>query len=53
MLELVFAPAHEWVSRSDEEIIDATLRELEVLFPSASHSHQLLRSIQHEFCIKI
>lgn len=33
MLELVFAPAEEWVSRSDEEIIDATMKELAKLFP--------------------
>lgn len=33
MLELVFAPAEEWVSQSDEEIIDATMKELAKLFP--------------------
>ncbi|XP_051147685.1 15-cis-phytoene desaturase, chloroplastic/chromoplastic [Andrographis paniculata] len=33
MLELVFAPAEEWIARSDEEIIGATMRELEKLFP--------------------
>ena len=33
MLELVFAPAEEWISRSDEEIIDATMKELAKLFP--------------------
>ncbi|XP_008222708.1 PREDICTED: phytoene dehydrogenase, chloroplastic/chromoplastic [Prunus mume] len=33
MLELVFAPAEEWISRSDSEIIDATLKELAKLFP--------------------
>ncbi|KAJ9691771.1 hypothetical protein PVL29_011080 [Vitis rotundifolia] len=33
MLELVFAPAEEWVSRSDSEIIDATMKELAKLFP--------------------
>lgn len=33
MLELVFAPAEEWISRSDEEIIDATMKELSKLFP--------------------
>ncbi|KAK4531941.1 hypothetical protein CCYA_CCYA10G2798 [Cyanidiococcus yangmingshanensis] len=33
MLELVFAPAKEWIGRSDEEIIQATMAELEVLFP--------------------
>lgn len=33
MLELVFAPAEEWISRSDSEIIDATMKELANLFP--------------------
>lgn len=26
MLELVFAPAHDWIGRSDQEIIDATMK---------------------------
>lgn len=41
MLELVFAPAEEWISKSDQEIIDATMMELTKLFPdeiSADHS---------------
>ncbi|PWA36021.1 phytoene desaturase [Artemisia annua] len=33
MLELVFAPAEEWISRSDSDIIDATMSELSKLFP--------------------
>ena len=33
MLELVFAPAKDWISRKDEEIIDATMKELTKLFP--------------------
>lgn len=33
MLELVLAPAKDWIDKSDEEIIDATLKELERLFP--------------------
>ena len=33
MLELVFAPAKDWIAKSDQEIVDATLRELEILFP--------------------
>ena len=32
MLELVFAPAEEWISRSEQDIIDATLKELERLY---------------------
>jgi uncharacterized protein with NAD-binding domain and iron-sulfur cluster len=33
MLELVFAPAEEWISRSDADIIDVTMQELAKLFP--------------------
>ncbi|KAF5767032.1 putative flavin amine oxidase, phytoene desaturase, FAD/NAD(P)-binding domain superfamily [Helianthus annuus] len=33
MLELVFAPAEEWIARSDSDIIDATMSELSKLFP--------------------
>ncbi len=33
MLELVFAPAKDWISRSDEDIIEATMNELKKLFP--------------------
>lgn len=33
MLELVFAPAEEWISQSDSDIIDATMKELAKLFP--------------------
>ena len=34
MLELVFAPAEKWISRSDEDIVAETMKELESLFPS-------------------
>jgi 15-cis-phytoene desaturase len=33
MLELVFAPAADWIGRPDEEIIAATMAELRRLFP--------------------
>ncbi|OUL36597.1 15-cis-phytoene desaturase [Nostoc sp. T09] len=33
MLELVLAPAKDWIAKSDEEIVNATLAELEKLFP--------------------
>jgi 15-cis-phytoene desaturase len=33
MLELVVAPAADWINKSDQEIVDATLKELEKLFP--------------------
>jgi 15-cis-phytoene desaturase len=34
MLELVFAPAAEWIGRSDEAIVAATMAELQRLFPA-------------------
>ncbi|XP_019198822.1 PREDICTED: phytoene dehydrogenase, chloroplastic/chromoplastic [Ipomoea nil] len=40
MLELVFAPAEEWVSRSDSEIIEATMKELAKLFPDEISADQ-------------
>lgn len=33
MLELVLAPAKDWIAKSDEDIIAATMSELERLFP--------------------
>ncbi|CAL1366599.1 unnamed protein product [Linum trigynum] len=40
MLELVFAPAEEWITRSDLEIIDATMNELAKLFPDEISADQ-------------
>ena len=34
MLELVFAPAKDWINKSDQEIVDATMEELKKLFPT-------------------
>jgi 15-cis-phytoene desaturase len=34
MLELVLAPAKDWISKPDEEIVAATMNELEKLFPA-------------------
>jgi 15-cis-phytoene desaturase len=34
MLELVFAPASDWIGRPDEEIVAATMEELKRLFPT-------------------
>ncbi|QDZ41327.1 15-cis-phytoene desaturase [Euhalothece natronophila Z-M001] len=33
MLELVLAPAKDWIAKSEEEIIEATMKELKTLFP--------------------
>ncbi len=46
MLELVLAPAQDWIGKSDQEIVTATLHELEQLFPShfgGDHPAQLLK----------
>jgi len=40
MLELVFAPADAWVGRPDEEIVAATMGELERLFPNEVRADQ-------------
>jgi 15-cis-phytoene desaturase len=34
MLELVLAPAKDWIAKSDQEIVEATMAELEKLFPN-------------------
>lgn len=33
MLELVLAPAQDWIGKSDQEIVDATMAEIKQLFP--------------------
>jgi len=46
MLELVLAPAHDWITKSDQEIIAATMKELEKLFPqhfTGDNPSQLLK----------
>jgi uncharacterized protein with NAD-binding domain and iron-sulfur cluster len=45
MLELVFAPAKEWIGRSDEDIIAATMTELERLFPTEIKADQSLAKV--------
>ena len=52
MLELVFAPAKEWIGRSDQEIIDATMGELERLFPNEVKADQSLAKIEKFKVIK-
>jgi 15-cis-phytoene desaturase len=47
MLELVFAPAKDWIGRPDSEIVAATLEELKRLFPmhfSGADQAQLLKA---------
>lgn len=44
MLELVLAPAKDWIGRSDEDIVEATMVELEKLFPEQiPHQAKLLK----------
>jgi 15-cis-phytoene desaturase len=46
MLELVLAPAEDWIAKSEQEIIDATMIELKQLFPqhfSGEQPAQLLK----------
>ncbi|NEO38906.1 MAG: 15-cis-phytoene desaturase [Moorea sp. SIOASIH] len=46
MLELVLAPAKNWIGKSDLEIVNATLAELEKLFPNhfgSDNSAQLIK----------
>eukprot|EP00955_Chlamydomonas_euryale_P042732 352421-Chlamydomonas_euryale.AAC.13 len=52
MLELVFAPAKDWIGRPDEEIIDATMKELERLFPNEVKADQSLAKIRKYKVIK-
>ena len=47
MLELVLAPAQDWINKSDEEIIEATMLELQKLFPqhfTGDNQAKLLKS---------
>lgn len=50
MLELVFAPAKDWIGRSDQDIIDATMQELERLFPTEIKADQSLAKVRQKVC---
>ena len=52
MLELVFAPADKWINRSDQDIIDATMTELERLFPTEISADQSKAKIRKYKVIK-
>ena len=45
MLELVFAPAKDWMEKSDQVIINATMGELERLFPKEVRADQSMAKI--------
>ncbi|KAL6766569.1 PDS1 [Auxenochlorella protothecoides x Auxenochlorella symbiontica] len=52
MLELVFAPAEEWIGRSDEDIIHATMKELENLFPGEIKADGSLAKVRKSHVVK-
>ena len=52
MLELVFAPAAGWLTRSDDEILQATLEELERLFPEEIAADGSLARVVKFTCVK-
>ncbi|GFH44059.1 phytoene desaturase [Chaetoceros tenuissimus] len=52
MLEMVFAPAKGWVGKSDEEIFEATMEELERLFPEEIKADGSLAKVEKFSCVK-
>ena len=52
MLELVFAPAEKWIGKSDEDIIAATMKELERLFPGEIAADQSKAKIRKYKVVK-
>ncbi|MBC6475162.1 MAG: 15-cis-phytoene desaturase [Hormoscilla sp. GM102CHS1] len=47
MLELVLAPAADWIGKSDQEIVEATLGELEKLFPQHFGSNRPAKLLKY------
>lgn len=52
MLEMVFAPAKGWIAKSDEDILHATLKELEMLFPEEIKADGSLAKVEKFTCVK-
>lgn len=52
MLELVFAPAAGWLTRSDDDILQATLEELERLFPEEIAADGSLAKVVKFTCVR-
>ena len=52
MLELVFAPAAAYMQKSDEEILQATLQELERLFPEEIKADGSLAKVTKFTCVR-
>ncbi|GAB4525061.1 MAG: 15-cis-phytoene desaturase [Pleurocapsa sp.] len=47
MLELVLAPARDWISKSDEDIVAATMQELQKLFPEDFTGDNQAKLLKH------
>jgi 15-cis-phytoene desaturase len=47
MLELVLAPAKNWISKSDEDIVAATMQELQKLFPEDFTGEDRAKLLKH------
>jgi len=52
MLELVFAPAAGWMTKTDDEILQATMQELERLFPEEIKADQSLAKVAKFTCVR-
>jgi 15-cis-phytoene desaturase len=52
MLELVFAPAAEYMTKSDDEILLATLLELERLFPEEIRADGSMAKVEKFTCVR-
>ncbi len=48
MLELVLAPAEKWISKSEDEILDATMSELTKLFPKHFSGDERAKSLKYK-----
>lgn len=48
MLELVLAPAKDWISKSDDEIVAATMAELDKLFPQHFGTDNPAKLLKHK-----
>jgi 15-cis-phytoene desaturase len=52
MLELIFAPAAGWLTKSDDELLQATLEELERLFPEEIKADGSLAKVRKFTCVR-
>jgi len=52
MLEMVFAPAKGWIGKPDEEILQATMKELEILFPEEIRADGSMAKVEKFTCVK-